>query len=40
VQLVLGTMQSAGGGAAHANIQPFEVINFNIALFGIFPSRN
>jgi microcystin-dependent protein len=39
VQLALGTLQSAGGGAAHANMQPFQVINFNIALYGIFPSR-
>jgi microcystin-dependent protein len=40
VQLALGTLQYAGGGAAHANMQPFQVINFNIALYGIFPSRN
>jgi microcystin-dependent protein len=40
VQLALGTLQYAGGGAAHPNIQPFQVINFNIALTGIFPSRN
>lgn len=40
VQLALGTLQFAGGNAPHANMQPFQVINFNIALFGIFPSRN
>jgi microcystin-dependent protein len=40
VQLALGTLQSAGGNAAHANMQPFQVINFNIALTGIFPSRS
>jgi microcystin-dependent protein len=40
VQLALGTLQPAGGGGPHANMQPFLVINFNIALYGIFPSRN
>ncbi len=29
-----------GSGAAHPNIQPVLVINFVIALVGIFPSRN
>ena len=29
-----------GGGQAHENMQPFTVINFVIALQGIFPSRN
>jgi microcystin-dependent protein len=38
VQLTPGTLQAAGGGLPHDNIQPFQVINFNIALFGIFPS--
>lgn len=31
---------SAGGSQAHANMQPYLVINFCIALQGIFPSRN
>ena len=30
----------AGGGQAHNNMQPFLVINFCIALTGIFPSRS
>jgi len=30
----------AGNGLAHANMQPYLVINFCIALSGIFPSRN
>ena len=30
----------AGGSQAHDNFQPFLVINFVIALQGIFPSRN
>ena len=40
VQLAQGTLQPAGSSQAHANIQPFQVINFNIALSGVFPSRN
>jgi microcystin-dependent protein len=31
---------AAGGGQPHGNMQPFRVVNFNIALFGIFPSRS
>jgi microcystin-dependent protein len=31
---------AAGGGASHNNMQPYQVINFIIALQGIFPSRN
>lgn len=30
----------AGGNQAHNNIQPYTVLNFIIALQGIFPSRN
>jgi len=30
----------SGGGQPHINQQPFLVINFSIALGGIFPSRN
>ena len=29
-----------GGGGSHTNIMPFLCLNFIIALFGIFPSRN
>jgi microcystin-dependent protein len=29
-----------GGGQSHSNVQPFQCINFIIALFGVFPSRN
>jgi len=28
-----------GGGQAHDNMQPFQVVNYIIALFGIFPSQ-
>jgi microcystin-dependent protein len=31
---------SSGGNQPHPNMQPFLAINFIIALFGIFPSRN
>jgi microcystin-dependent protein len=31
---------AAGGGQPHDNMQPYLVINFVIALQGIFPSRN
>ena len=30
----------AGGGQGHANVQPSLVLNFCIALQGLFPSRN
>ena len=29
-----------GGGQAHDNMPPFQVLNFCIALVGVFPSRN
>ncbi|MGC2125423.1 MAG: tail fiber protein [Xanthobacteraceae bacterium] len=31
---------AAGGNAPHANLQPYLAINWCIALYGIFPSRN
>jgi microcystin-dependent protein len=34
------TVQPSAGGTPHNNIQPYLVLNFCIALFGIFPSRN
>jgi microcystin-dependent protein len=34
------TVGNAGGGQPHANLQPYLVLNFCIALAGIFPSRN
>jgi microcystin-dependent protein len=42
VQLAQGTLQTSppNGGLPHPNMQPFQVINFNIALTGIFPSRS
>ena len=35
-----GTTASAGGGQAHNNLQPYLVLHFIIALFGVYPSRN
>ncbi|MDE2155998.1 MAG: phage tail protein [Xanthomonadaceae bacterium] len=34
------TVGMTGGSAPHENMQPFRVVNFNIALTGYFPSRN
>ncbi len=34
------TVSPAGGGQPHNNVQPSIVINYAIALVGIFPSRN
>jgi microcystin-dependent protein len=31
---------AATGGAGHSNMQPYQVLNFCIALQGLFPSRN
>ena len=35
-----GTVGSAGGSQGHNNMQPYQAINFCIALQGLFPSRN
>ncbi|OJV14651.1 MAG: phage tail protein [Dyadobacter sp. 50-39] len=35
-----GTVTSVGGSQPHNNMQPYLVINFIIALQGIFPSQN
>lgn len=35
-----GTIGFTGGGQAHNNLAPFSVLNFCVALAGIFPSRN
>ncbi|KQN21205.1 phage tail protein [Sphingomonas sp. Leaf33] len=37
---VAGTIGVAGGSQPHPNMQPYLVLNFCIALQGIFPSRN
>lgn len=33
-------ISQVGGNGPHQNMQPYRVINFNIALTGIYPSRN
>ena len=35
-----GTVTNTGGGQAHDNMQPYQALNFCIALQGLFPSRN
>ena len=34
------SVSNTGGSQAHTNLQPYNTINFCIALSGIFPSRN
>jgi microcystin-dependent protein len=36
----INSQDVVGGGQAHENRQPFLVMNYVIALQGIFPSRN
>ncbi len=33
-------INNTGGGLAHTNMQPYQVVNFIIALQGVFPSRS
>ena len=40
VAMKAGAVTPTGGSQPHENRQPFLVINFIIALNGIFPSRN
>ena len=40
VSLAADNLSHTGGGQAHNNMQPSLVVNFCIALQGIFPSRN
>ena len=35
-----GVLQAAGSGASHNNLQPYLVLNYIIALQGIFPPRS
>lgn len=39
VAMAPGTVSNAGGSQAHTNMQPYLVLNFIIALQGIFPSQ-
>ncbi|MEP7011302.1 MAG: tail fiber protein [Acidobacteriota bacterium] len=38
--MIGGTVANVGGSQAHLNMQPFLILNFSIALQGIFPSPN
>jgi len=38
-QMASGLLASQGGSQPHDNMPPFQVVNFVIALFGIFPSQ-
>jgi len=38
--MVAGIVSNVGGSQPHSNMQPYLVINFVIALQGVFPSRN
>jgi len=40
VPLAPQTLSSIGGNGPHDNMQPFRVLNFSIALSGIWPSRS
>ncbi|MGD2088835.1 MAG: tail fiber protein [Candidatus Aminicenantes bacterium] len=40
VSLGGGILPHAGGGQAHNNMQPYLILNYVIALQGLFPSRN
>jgi microcystin-dependent protein len=34
------SIEPTGGNQAHNNMQPYLVLNYIIALVGVFPSRN
>lgn len=40
VTLTSQMLGAEGGNQSHGNMQPFKVINFNIALSGFYPTRN
>jgi microcystin-dependent protein len=40
VTMNAGALSNSGGGQPHNNLMPFLVVNFCIAIQGIFPSRN
>ena len=40
VALQPGTISNTGGSQPHQNMSPYNVVNFCIALIGIFPSQN
>ena len=40
VDMASETLSTTGGGQAHVNVQPYLVLNFIIALVGLYPSRS
>jgi len=40
VTMAAGMVEPTGGSQPHDNVQPFQCINYIVALFGIYPSRN
>ncbi|PPC88968.1 MAG: phage tail protein [Methylobacter sp.] len=40
VTMAANAVGSAGGGQAHSNMQPYQVINYCIAIQGVYPSRS
>ncbi len=40
VNLNQGTVENKGGNQAQNNMKPYTVVNYIIALVGVFPSRN
>lgn len=40
VNLANSAVSSLGGSRSHSNLMPFLCVNYIIALFGIYPSRN
>ena len=40
VSLHQSSIAASGGGQPHPNLMPYVCVNFIIALFGIYPSRN
>jgi len=40
VDMASPTLSTTGGGQPHTNLQPFLVMNFIIALVGLYPSRS
>jgi microcystin-dependent protein len=40
VDVAANTTGATGAGQSHTNMQPYQTVNFIIALQGTFPSRN
>jgi len=38
--MATGLVGTTGGGSSHDNMTPFQVINFIISFFGVFPSQS